>query len=382
MKKICYITTITGTLTTFVNETATYLHENQGWDITYISAYKKETVSKIPKCIHYIPVDMARGMNLKGFKATLQLIKIFKEQKFDMVQYATPNAALYASIAAKIARVPVRLYCQWGYVFVAFTGIKRQIFKMIERIIAMNSTHIQVISPSNRELGIKEKLFSEKKSSVLWNGSAAGVRLDKFDITKKDEYRKEIREKHGIPQDAFAFGFVGRITRDKGVNEVIGAFKNLYAKNKDLYLFIVGLYDKPQTLDQELIKWAIDCDHVIMPGISHEIEKYFSAMDCFVLPTYREGFGEVVIEAATMALPTITTNVPGPKDSVVNGETGILIESKSTSAVENAMEMLYNDKELCEKLSKNCRDFAVKNFNREVFLEKLVEDRKKLLNIK
>ena len=135
MKKICFVTTISGTLDSFVSNTAKYIHENTDWDITFICNYDKQFEEKLPDCIHYIPVKMERGINLGGIKAIAELKRIFKREKFDLIQYSTPNASLYASVAGKLAKVPVRLYCQWGMVFVGFSGIKRRIFKLMEQFI-------------------------------------------------------------------------------------------------------------------------------------------------------------------------------------------------------------------------------------------------------
>ena len=133
MKKICICTTVSITLKTFVVETAKYLHENCGYDITLICNEDEKFEKSLPEYLHFIPVHMARGIDLSALKSIKQFMQIFKEQKFDMVQYSTPNASMYASIAAKSAKIPVRLYCQWGMVYVTMSGIKRKIFKTIER---------------------------------------------------------------------------------------------------------------------------------------------------------------------------------------------------------------------------------------------------------
>ena len=135
MKKICFITTISSTMKNFILKTAKYLHKEGDYDITFICNSDDEFEKILPKYIKYIPVNMKRGVKLGAVKATYEIYKIFKKEKFDCIQYSTPNAALYASIAGKLANIKVRLYCQWGIRYVGFEkGVKRRIFKMLEKI--------------------------------------------------------------------------------------------------------------------------------------------------------------------------------------------------------------------------------------------------------
>lgn len=124
MKKICFVTTIPMTIKAFVLDTAKYLHEKGDFDISFICNNDEEFAASLPEYIHYYPVSMERGISLGGFKAMFTMKRIFKEQKFDLVQYSTPNASCYASLAAWLAKIPARLYCQWGIAYVGFSGIK------------------------------------------------------------------------------------------------------------------------------------------------------------------------------------------------------------------------------------------------------------------
>ena len=126
MKKVCFITTISATLNSFVLDTAQYLHKNGEYDITFICNYDKNFAETLPEYIHFIPISMQRGVNFKGFASIKKFIKIFKENQFDYIQYSTPNASLYASIAAKLAKMPVRLYAQWGIRYVGASGMSRR----------------------------------------------------------------------------------------------------------------------------------------------------------------------------------------------------------------------------------------------------------------
>lgn len=376
MKKICFVTTISATLSSFVVETAKCIHNNTDWDITFICNYDEKFEKSLPEYIHYIPVPMERGISIAGVKAMLEMEKIFQREKFDLIQYSTPNASLYASMAGKLAHVPVRLYCQWGLVFVGFQGLKRKIFQMEEKYVCHLSTHIEPDSNSNLRFAHEIGLYPKSKGSVIWNGSACGVNLTKFDISNKEEYRKDIREQLDIPEDAFVYGFVGRITRDKGINELLEAYKKL---NDDSYLIMVGRSEVDETINQELYTWASKNEKIKFTGYTTVVEQYLSAMDCYILPSYREGFGMGVVEAEAMGVPVIVTDIPGPIDAMIDNETGIVVQKADVESLYNAMISIREDKVCYFAMAEKAHDFAVNNFEQKQLFSYILEDRKKLL---
>lgn len=379
MKKICFISTIPSTLRTFVLKTAIYLHENTDWDISFICSEDEEFASELPEFIHYFPVPMERGISISGIKSMMQMKKIFVKEKFDLIQYSTPNASLYAALAGKLAGIPVRLYCQWGMVYVGFEGIKRQVFKAIEKIVCKLSTWIEPDSVSNFNFAHEENLYPQTKGSVIWNGSACGINLEKFDISQKIKYRKDIREKYNFPEDSFVYGFVGRITKDKGINELLAAFKQIYESNSNVYLMMVGTTEKDDTVDESLFLWSKKCEHVIYTGFTDIVEQYLSAMDTYILPSYREGFGMGVVEAEAMGVPVIVTSIPGPVDAMKENETGIVVKKGSIKELLRAMKKLYEDKHIRKEYSSNAYDFAINNFEQKKLFGKILLDRKRLL---
>lgn len=379
MKKICFISTIPSTLRTFVLKTAIYLHENTDWDISFICSEDEEFASELPEFIHYFPVPMERGISISGIKSMMQMKKIFVKEKFDLIQYSTPNASLYAALAGKLAGIPVRLYCQWGMVYVGLEGIKRQVFKAIEKIVCKLSTWIEPDSVSNLNFAHEENLYPQTKGSVIWNGSACGINLEKFDISQKIKYRKDIREKYNFPEDSFVYGFVGRITKDKGINELLAAFKQIYESNSNVYLMMVGTTEKDDTVDESLFLWSKKCEHVIYTGFTDIVEQYLSAMDTYILPSYREGFGMGVVEAEAMGVPVIVTSIPGPVDAMKENETGIVVKKGSIKELLRAMKKLYEDKHIRKEYSSNAYDFAINNFEQKKLFGKILLDRKRLL---
>lgn len=382
MKKICYVTTVPGTLRSFVLPTAKYLHEQAGFDISFVCDDNEEFAKLLPEYVHYFPVSMKRGISLGGLKAMNEMRKLFKKEKFDLVQYSTPNASCYASLASWMAKTPVRLYCQWGLAYVGFSGVKRKIFKGIEKMVCTLSTWIEPDSFGNLEFSHKERLYSQNKGSVIWNGSASGVNLNKFDVKKKKEWREAIRKQYSIPMDATVFLFVGRITRDKGIDELLAATKKLMEQSDRAYLLMVGSKENVASLQQDLYEWSQYASRVIYCGYTNVVEQYVASSDVYVLPSYREGFGSAVIEAEAMGVPVIVSDIPGPTDAMKRDITGLIVEKGDSESLYSAMWKLHTDKELRERLGENAYKFATENFEQQELCRKILEDRKRLLNLK
>ncbi len=377
--KICYVTTVPITLEAFVLPTIRYIHEHTDWEIFLICDEDPEFRKRLPEYVRYIPVPMKRGISPSGIGAIAKMAKIFRREKFDIVQYSTPNASLYASVAAKMAKVPVRLYCQWGMAFVGFSGAKRKLFKTIEKFVCRNSTYIEPDSFGNLNFSREEGLYGPEKSSVVWNGSACGVDLKKFDISQKEVWRKAIRQQYGIPENAVVYGFVGRITGEKGVNELFAAYQQLI-QQRDAYLMLVGFMEKADSVNQELYAWAKEQKKVIFCDYTKVIEQYMAAMDVYILPSYREGFGCAVIEAEAMGVPVIISDIPGPTDAMVRDVTGLVVKKADVDTLHDAMVRLYDDAGLRSKFGKAAYAFATEKFDQAQLFAHIVEDRKRLLN--
>lgn len=382
MKKVCFITTISSTISSFILEFAKFMHENGDYDITFICDKDEDFGKNLPNYIHYIPVEMKRGISIGGLKACAQMYKIFKNSQFDLIQYSTPNASLYASLAGWLAGIPVRLYCQWGLVFVGFDGIKRKIFKLEEKLVCTLSTWIEPDSRGNLNFCHEQKLYPENKGSVIHKGSASGVSLEKFDISQKEIFKNEIRNKYYIPDDAFVYGFVGRITGDKGINELLYATKSILNIYSNIYVLLIGGIDKEESVDSNLYDWSKSNSHVIYCGSTNEVQRYMSAMDCYVMPSYREGFGLTVVEAGAMGIPVICTNIPGPTDAIRNEENGLIIEKKDEEGLKNAILRLYTNSELCKELGQAGYKSVKENYEQNNLFKYILEDRENLLKDK
>lgn len=381
MKKICICTTVSLTMKTFVVETAKYLYEKCGYDITLICNADKAFEESLPEYIHFIPVHMARGIDFSALFSIRQFIQIFKEQEFDMVQYSTPNAACYASFAAKFVKVPIRLYCQWGIRYVGMNGFSRKIFKAIEKMVCKNSTDVRAVSPMNKAFAVSEGLYPEEKAVVVGKGGTIGVDMQRYDISKKSEHRSVIRNQYGICDEAFVYGFVGRVSADKGCTELLTAFQKITESEPDAKLLIVGPMEDDCGVPAEILEWARKSKQVVMTGMvdGSKMNEYYSAMNALVHPTYREGFGMVLQEAGALGIAMITTKIPGASEVMEDGVSCLLVEPKNVEELETAMQKLITDRECAQKIGQAAYDRTKQYYDRPIMLENLRADYCKLL---
>lgn len=379
-KKICFCTTLAATAKAFLLDLSKYLVEKENYDVTFIAGDDPTFYQYTNEHIHFIPVNMKRGIALDGLGCIWKMYRIFRRKKFDIVQYSTRNAATYGSIAAWLAGIRTRIYCQWGMMFIAMKGLKRWLLKMDDIMVCALSTNVETESFTIREEAIKEKVYKPEKSVVIWNGSACGVDVSKYDMSMKPVWRNEYRAKYNIPESSTVFGYCGRITRDKGLNELFAAFKDLIEnKKEDAYLMIIGANDHAETIDAELFGWAKNCKRVIFTGYTREVPQHYSALDVFCSLSYREGFGLVVIEAAGMGVPAIVTDCPGQWDTITNKKTGLHVPGHSTKEVVEAMEFYIHNPERTKEMGVQARKDVEEKYDQQTLFAKLAEHRNQLI---
>lgn len=383
MKRICIVTTLWSSIDNWIKPFLQEYHDS-GVDVTIVcnmdENYERELIRQFP-FVHTQSINFPRGINLIGsIKSILQLRAFFRKEQFDLVQYSTPNASFYAALAAKSANIPVRLYGQWGMVFITQKGWKQRVFKTMEHLICHYSTHIQPDSHGNlnfcREIG----LYDETKSCVIWNGSAKGLNLKSYDLSKKPEYAKEIKQRYNL-KEAPVIGFVGRLGQEKGCNELILAFQLLTQHIPDLKLLFVGPLEKEDTIQPELLDYFYRCENIIKTGRVKDVEKHMAAMDIFILPSYREGFGMSVIEASAMAVPVIVTEYPGPSSAVEDGVTGYTVKVGSVEDIVTRVSELLSNPTTALQMGLNGRKFAEEKFDFNIFKQKYMDNRLHLLGL-
>lgn len=374
MIKICYVVTIPLTIESFFIPQLQYLAAN-GFDVTVVCSNDSRLQEKLGESIRFYPIDIPRGVSVGGsIDALKALTHFFKKEKFDLIQYSTPNAAFYSSIAAKKADCKVRNYHLMGLRYLGASGMGRTILKALERIACHNSTSIECVSKSNMEMGIEEGLFPKEKVTVVWNGSTGGVNLSRFNFSKRQQWRMEVRKELGYNDSDFVYGFVGRITKDKGIDELLSAFLELKDNSK---LLLVGNIEDGNHLDVELLTKAQQKSNINFHSFVSDIERYYAAIDVLVLPSYREGFGNVVIEAGAVGTPAIVTDIPGPTDTIDRDKTAIVVPAKDSAALAEAMKRIPTMNYIT--MGQNAAKFAKEMFDSKVLCEKILERKHVLL---
>ena len=382
--KVCICTTLWSSINNwivpFLNE-----YNRRGVEVTIVCNMDEEFENSLKErfpFVHTHKINFPRGMNAFGsFKSILALYKFLKQGKFDLVQYSTPNASMYGAIASRLAHVPTRLYCQWGMVYVTMGGLKRKVFETIERMVCRFSTHVQPDSYGNLNFCREQGFYDDKKSCVIWNGSAKGLDLTAFDISKKSLYAEEIKAKYNIPADVPVVGFVGRLGREKGCHELLKAFQNVKKEFPSAKLLFVGPIEKKETIDPEILDYFENCDDVIKTDRVSNVEKYTSAMDVYVLPSYREGFGMGVVEASAMGVPVVVTQYPGPSSAMEEGVSGYSVPVKDVELLTKYILDLLRNPEQAERIGLQGRKWVEERFDQKIFIDKYMENRMELLGI-
>lgn len=374
-KKICYVVTIGMTIRAFFIPQLKCLSD-KGFDVTVVCSRDEELGRKLGNNIRYIPIDMPRGLELvESLVATKKLYKLFCQEQFDMVQYSTPNAAFYGSIAAALAGIKIRNYHLMGLRYIGECGVKKAVLKLLEKLTCFLSTHIECVSKSNLQLGVQEHLFQSDKAIVVWNGSTGGVNLQRFDSQKRDIWRKKIRRQLGYSEKDFIFGYAGRITGDKGINELLSAFMELGETR--CRLLIIGEKENNGSLSDELLKRAYENPNICFLGYVDNIEQYYATFDMLVLPSYREGFGNVIIEAAAVGTPAIVSNIPGPIDAISENKTAIVVPPRSEKDLLMVMRKLQCGNSVLS--SDDCIQFVKEHFDSNVLCRKIMQRKEELL---
>lgn len=354
---------------------------SSGAAVTVIASYD-EMSSQLAESTNYIPINIERKINpVKDFLSLISLVKVFRNKKFNVVHSTTPKAGLLCAIAGFLSGTEVRLHTFTGQPWVTMGGAKKLILKFCDKIIGLLNTHCYADSISQKNFLVSSGVIKAEKISVLGSGSLAGINLDRFDSSRYSvEELTDLRGELGIPEDSKILLFVGRVTPDKGVRELLSAFGEIVRTDKSVFLILVG----PFEADAENIVASATMDNLSrnlkVVGYSNEPEKYMALADLLCLPSYREGFGTVVIEAAAMGTPTVGTDIYGLSDAIVNGETGILVPVRDPDSLKHAIVSILSDARLLEAMGEAARVRAITEFSANTCSELLINEYKRFFN--
>lgn len=316
---------------------------------------------------HCIEVKMERHISVvNDLKSLWNMINAFRKERPYLVHSMTPKAGMICMLAAWITRVPRRVHTFTGLVWPTATGIKRKILMLTDWLTCACATHI---IPEGE--GVKNDLcnggITHKPMKVLGYGNVMGVDMERFNPA-----RFVVR----IDMKTFTFVFVGRIVGDKGINELVEAFTRLHNKYNNVRLVLVGKYEQELDPVSDATRKMIDANDAINAcGAKYGddlLQMYVNA-DCFVMPSYREGFPNTVLEAGAMGLPSIVTDINGSREIIENGKNGLIVPPKDASALYKAMERMLTDNAVRETMQNNARTMIASRFERN-FVQKCLID--------
>ncbi len=295
---------------------------------------------------------------LKDICALWKMFWLFVREKPAMVHGNTPKGALLSMLAAFAARVPVRVFMCHGLCYSTAYGLKRFILSSMERVTCLLSTNTIAVSHGLKKELIASKFCSPAKVSVILNGCVSGIDLRRFSPGDKAFAKSDLN-----CNGAFVFGFVGRIVRDKGVEELVGAFSRLLKDFPDIRLLLVGKSENANAISEKILHAIEQTPQIIHVGFRKDLPKFYRAMDCFVFPSYREGFGMVVAEAGACGVPCIVSDINGCNEIVREGENGTIIPPRDAESLYAAMKHFYENRStLLPKLAERSRELIASRY--------------------
>lgn len=376
--KIIRISTVPGSLNTFCRGLLRELQEDEGYKVVAVSSQgaQLDELSR-REGIRAIAVSMERHISpLKDLKSLYGLIRVFRREKPTMVHSITPKAGLLSMMAAWFCRVPVRVHTFTGLVFPTATGLTQKILILTDRITCTCATHIV---PEGK--GVKNDLINyritKKPLKVLGHGNVRGIDLDHYNPGFPEVQAEAAKlRKPGI----FTFIFVGRLVRDKGINELVEAFERLNNEFPASRLILVGRQEpeldplKPETIAK------IDNDkNIEAVGQQFDVRPWLAASDMFVFPSYREGFPNVVIEAGAMGLPSIVTDINGSREIIIEGKNGTIIPPRDADALYHSMKTFLDCPDSRIKMLSNVRPLVASRYEQSYVRQCLYEFYKEIL---
>ena len=313
--------------------------------------------------VRVVPLRIERQPSpWRDLVTTYHLLMLFRRERFDLVHSISPKSGLLGMLAAWLARIPIRLHTFQGEVWFTRTGIWRFILKSMDRLVGWLITDATVVSHSERAFLIEQRILAREKSVVLANGSIAGVDLGRF--RPNADIRASLRAQLGVAEDAVVFLYMGRLNRDKGITELAEAFALLAARDATVYLWLVGA-------DEEAMLAAVSetlapCrDRVFSESHVDWPEQYMAAADVLVLPSHREGFGVVIIEAGACGIPAVASRVYGLTDAMQEGVTGLMHPVGNARALRDCMARLGEDAALRQRMGAAARARTEVDFSKQ-----------------
>ena len=374
-KKIIRTSTVSTSLNTFCRGTLRRLANT--YDVVAVSTPDDELREMAQReGIRVIGVPMRRPIApLRDIVSLWRLIRVFRRERPTMVHSITPKAGLLSMIAAWVCRVPVRLHTFTGLVFPTATGLKQRILMLTDRITCACATHIV---PEGE--GVKADLINynitRKPLQVLGYGNVRGVDMQHYSRTPEVMTAAQSISR----SDVFTFVFVGRVVRDKGINELVEAFVRLHQAIPATRLILVGRFEDNLDPVSGKTRQAIErCDAIEAVGSQSDVRPWLAAADALVFPSYREGFPNVVIEAGALDLPSIVTDINGSREIIVHGKNGVIVPPRNAQALLQAMTQFVQNPQATQAMAANARKMIASRFEKSFVEQCLIDYYKEIL---
>ena len=326
--------------------------------------------------VRTIAIPMERRISLiKDFISLIRLIVLFAKERPDMVHSITPKAGLLSMLAAWITRVPVRMHTFTGLVFPTATGKMQKLLIAMDRLTCFCATHINPEGEVVKRDLVNYNITS-KPLHIIANGNVNGIDLEYFDKTpevveKACSYKKE---------GTFTFCFVGRMVRDKGINELVHSFLRLYQKDERVRLLLVGPFEKElDPVLPEVEEHILHHPGICYMGYQNDVRPFLVASDALVFPSYREGFPNVVIQAGAMGLPAIVTDINGCNEIVLPDLNGVIIPSKDEQALYESMKYFASHPVEVERMAANARPLIASRYEQRIVWNALLDEYKSII---
>lgn len=368
MKKLCYVATIPHVIFSFLSG-----HINAAakeYDVSIISSsHDAHLLKNLPG--HFIQLPIQRKISPWDDLITLaHLVKLFRRERFALVHSIMPKTGLLSMLAGWLTGVPCRIHTFTGQVWATQAGLKRYVLKSADKLIVAFATHIIVDSDSQRQFLRNEGVLADNQGLVIGNGSICGVDPARF--CPDSQVKADIRAKLGIGLDHTLILFLGRLNKDKGMLELAQAFSTIASCRENVFLALVGAeedvsYERIQEICGE---HADKLRRILFTPDPHH---YMAAADIFCLPSYREGFGQVIIEAAACAVPTVATRIYGITDAVNDNQTGLLIPVGDIDLLVQSLLKLIDNPSLRMQLGESARKRALELFSCTVITQGLID---------
>lgn len=370
--KALHVVNVSFVLPYYIGEQFEYFQE-KGIDF-YVGCTPDDFLYQFSKSkkISVIPVRILREINLKEDIISIwRLSKVIRKEGIDIVIGHTPKGALIGLLAGVIAGVKSRVYFRHGIMYETSKGVKRFILRFIERFTGLIATQVICVSPSVLEFSNENKLSAITKNVLLNKGTCNGINVIKYNPLAIDhQYVNLLRSKYNFKPTDKVIGFVGRLVNDKGINELITAWKEIIKQYDNVKLFLVGPFEERDALSSSMKDYIKNEPTIQCTGLVNDTAPFYALMNIFILPSYREGFPTAVLEASAMELPVITTQVTGCRDSIVNNETGMFTTLNPMDITRKIVFYLENES-IAKEHGLNGREFVLDNFDQKVIWQEI-----------